>query len=309
MRVDDILLLRYVDGTLSPEEAHELERTMRDDATIAEQVKRLNASTVAYEKAFSAQALAPLPQHLADTVSALSERALRSNHMPGQASSTSRQDAPLANPHYGVHKLPPKRPWFRAPSGWTGFLATFCTGAIACALVLYVTGFKGKGNLDAPIPTAPSALTSVSIAMPQWVKAAAGYQQLFERQTVSDYQLTDARKAKALNAIRTQDQLPLLLPDLTAAGLDLKAILRLSYHGEPLIQIVYLPKSGAPIALCVMKAKQPDGNHTTQYKRLSVENMDVVTWQKAGLQYALIAAPGRDDLDVLAKDVASRPAA
>jgi hypothetical protein len=74
---------------------------------------------------------------------------------------------------------------------------------------------------------------------------------------------------------------------------------RLRFKDKPLVQIVYLPQQGAPIALCVMKEGKPD---TTIAER-RVESMNVVTWRHADLSYALIGKPEGTDLPALAKRI------
>jgi len=84
------------------------------------------------------------------------------------------------------------------------------------------------------------------------------------------------------------------------AGFTFKAVDRLRYDGKPLVQIVYLPEHGAPVALCVMRENRPDEAAAER----TVEHMDVVTWRSAGLRYALIGRPGDADLALLARRIA-----
>jgi hypothetical protein len=88
---------------------------------------------------------------------------------------------------------------------------------------------------------------------------------------------------------------------LSAAGLTFKRVQRLRFNNKPLVQIVYLPKEGAPIALCVMKEVKPDAAVADQ----KVASMTVVTWRQAELGYALIGQPQGVDLTALGKQISS----
>jgi hypothetical protein len=54
------------------------------------------------------------------------------------------------------------------------------------------------------------------------------------------------------------------------------------------------------VALCVMKDERPD----TALARQQVGSMEVVTWRRASVTYALIAAPGDTDLGAIGKRIA-----
>lgn len=81
---------------------------------------------------------------------------------------------------------------------------------------------------------------------------------------------------------------------------------RLRFNNKALIQLVYLPANGAPVALCVMKEPKPDQTIAQQ----SVAQMNVVTWRQSELGYALIGEPEQGvDLNAIARLVADRSAA
>ncbi len=95
------------------------------------------------------------------------------------------------------------------------------------------------------------------------------------------------------------------IPDLRAAGLTFKRVQRLRFEGRPLVQIVYLPEHGAPIALCVMKEAKPDQAIASR----SIAQMDVVNWRQSTLAYALIGQPGDADLALIAQRISAPGAA
>jgi hypothetical protein len=134
-----------------------------------------------------------------------------------------------------------------------------------------------------------------------WITAAASYQQLYSRETLANVDSNPDLSIKTVNEIRQDDGLALRIPDLSAAGLTFKRVQRLRFNNKPLVQIVYLPEKGAPIALCVMKEVKPDAAVTDQ----RVASMTVVTWRQAELGYALIGQPEGVDLTALGKQISS----
>jgi anti-sigma factor RsiW len=105
--------------------------------------------------------------------------------------------------------------------------------------------------------------------------------------------------ALTVDEIQHQDGLNVRIPDLSAAGLTFKRVQRLRYDDKPLVQIVYLPQQGGPIALCVMKEAKPDAALAEH----RIDSMNVVTWRHADLSYALIGKPEGTDLSALAKHI------
>ncbi|MEX3823665.1 anti-sigma factor, partial [Paraburkholderia sp. BR14262] len=95
--------------------------------------------------------------------------------------------------------------------------------------------------------------------------------------------------------------LALRVPDLSSAGLTFKSVQRLRFHDKPLVQIVYLPRSGPPIALCVMKDARPDEAVASR----TVDSMGVTTWRQNELTYALIGQAGDVDLAALGKRISN----
>ncbi|WP_168663445.1 hypothetical protein [Paraburkholderia sp. SG-MS1] len=170
----------------------------------------------------------------------------------------------------------------------------FVAGAFCSGIVLRVAPSAMPGAAGA----AGSQVAANGVS--PWVRAAAGYQQLYSRDTVALGAPAADVSARIVADIRAQDGLELRVPDLSAMGLTFKRVQRLRFNDKPLVQIVYLPKEGPPVALCVMKDAKPDAGLAQQ----RVERMDVVTWRQAELSYALIAEPGAADLHAIGKQIA-----
>ena len=147
-----------------------------------------------------------------------------------------------------------------------------------------------------------SGAAMASSGLSPWITAAVGYQQLYTRDTLAYADDNPAATSKIVDDIRREDQLALRIPDLSSAGLTFKSVRRLHFNNKPLVQIVYLPETGPPIALCVMKGMKSDQAVAAQV----VDTMHVVTWRQAELSYALIGKTESVDLDALGKRISNR---
>lgn len=133
-----------------------------------------------------------------------------------------------------------------------------------------------------------------------WVKAASDYQDLYVRETVAPVNEERAVTMRVLAGIQHRDGMPVRVPDLRNAGLVFKRVQRLSYRSEPLIQMVYLPTRGEPVALCAMEDARPDEGVRTR----KVGDLNVATWRRDNLAYALLGKGVEGDLKRVAQEIA-----
>jgi anti-sigma factor RsiW len=118
-----------------------------------------------------------------------------------------------------------------------------------------------------------------------WVRAIANYHALYVRETVDQQADAPSRLHELLAGFDEHQRAALYVPDLRAAGLQFKRVQRLGFGGTPLIQMVFLPASGRPAALCILPVPQPDSAPTTQ----RLEGLSVASWARSGLAYVLVA--------------------
>ncbi|EMN1927233.1 zf-HC2 domain-containing protein [Burkholderia ambifaria] len=283
MKMDDILLMAYVDGELTSHEREEVDRAIDTSADIARRVALFEASVLPYQYAFQRQEWPPLPQSLISKVAEIA-RAYAGPSTPSAAGGVRRKDAPASRPDAHALSSAPVRSRIRAMVPWLA--AAFVAGAFCCGAVLHF----------APRDALMTARTQIS----PWIMAAVNYQRLYTRDTVAFDSSNLAAAAHMVENIRRDDGLRIRIPDLRSVGLTFKRIQRLNFNHKPLVQIVYLPEKGLPVALCVMKDERPD----TALARQQVGSMEVVTWRRASVSYALIAAPGDTDLGAIGKRIA-----
>ncbi|CAB3775784.1 hypothetical protein LMG28614_00084 [Paraburkholderia ultramafica] len=291
MKIDDASLLAYVDGELSTDECAQVEKAIRESDEIALRVSMLRASQLSYMEAFDQQSLPPVPESLSRSVDELIRQHLSgaSAQRAADVADSSVDGAAGQYPGDNVHRLKPRARSLPRLT-WPKLAVAFVAGAFCCGLALYLvpqmTGGRG-GFITA----------SNDSRMAPWIKAAAGYQQLYSRDTIAQLQPDLRVTASTVADIRNIDNLAVQIPDLRSQGLTFKRVQRLRFHDKPLVQIVYLPEQGKPVALCVLQEVKADAAPSTA----SVGGMAVVAWRRGQLGYALIGEPGAVDLDALGK--------
>lgn len=290
MKIDDATLLAYVDGGLSWRECVSVEKAMGESAKIARRVSRLRSSQLPYSDAFR-QSLPALPESLSRSV----DEAIRQyrevdfSRLAGQRSVGALPGARRRRPATRVPVLArlPLLVAFRKLS-WPTFAVAFGAGVLCGGLTLQFMGSGGMG-----------IVASGDADMAPWIRTAAGYQQLYSRETIALVQPDTSVTAATIARIREVDGLALQIPDLRRDGLTFERVQRLRFHDKPLEQIVYLPPNGPPVALCVLKEARDDVLPSSG----RVDGMTVVSWRRGRLGYALIGEPGGVDLDELGRRI------
>ncbi|QIE27323.1 hypothetical protein SBC1_52410 (plasmid) [Caballeronia sp. SBC1] len=285
MKTDDLMLMAYVDGELALGESLQVEEHIRASSEAAELVALLQASRLDYKQAFDAQKLPPVPDSLTRKIEAMA-RAHGTESAASDANDPSLR-APVAGPVRSRLRTVPT--WFAAACVAGAFVGGvfFRPGTFP----LLSTSMPGSGNS-----------TTANAGLSPWVTAAVGYQQLYTRDTLAYADENPAATSKIVDDIRRDDKLALRIPNLSSAGLTFKSVRRLQFNNKPLVQIVYLPEKGPPIALCVMKGVKADQAVASRL----VDTMHVVTWRQAELSYALIGKTEGVDLDALGKRISNR---
>jgi anti-sigma factor RsiW len=316
MKIDDILLLSYVDGALSADQKQQVEEGIGSSAELAERVALLRASRLPYQHAFAHQKLPEVPDSLVALVGRLAQGGAG---VQADARSDAEEDS---EQHEGSNQetkftyKPHATHWGQGPGGVLGKPSVAAPAAAAARrsfriapawlAVAFVAGAFCWGvgfrlTADSRQPALSSmAFQTVPAGTSPWVLAAAGYQQLYAHETLAEIQPDMAQSARTVDEIRREDGLDVHVPDLSSVGLQFKRVQRLSFHGKPLVQIVYLPAKGAPVALCVIRDKKPDVAVAQQ----DIEDMSVLTWRRGELGYALIGKRDNTSLPDLGRMLA-----
>jgi anti-sigma factor RsiW len=136
-----------------------------------------------------------------------------------------------------------------------------------------------------------------------WVDAIATYQALYVRATVDQAADSSTRAQQVLREFGSGiagGRGSVSVPDLNDAGLAFKRIQRLGYGDAPLLQMVYMPTEGKPMALCVL----PLNKGSAPIRMQHIEGLAVASWQKDGLAYVLTADMPQAKAELLARKIA-----
>jgi len=155
-------------------------------------------------------------------------------------------------------------------------------GVLCCAIAVHLLS--------------PTALPQAAAAqVSPWIEAVADYQQLYSRATLANVTEDPALSARVINDLRANDGIAVVVPDLRSAALTFKRVQRLSFHGRPVVQMVYLPEHGEPIALCVTPDARPDETPRAQ----QLGEMSSVAWRRNNLGFVVLSkGPARALLDL-----------
>ncbi|MET0383955.1 MAG: anti-sigma factor [Burkholderiaceae bacterium] len=261
MNVDDTLLMAYVDDDLPAGRRAEVEKDLFNSAEMADRLAVMRASVQPYKAAFDHQALPLVPPDLKQRIEELAARSA----FPSEPAAPAR------------HRV--SRPWLAA---------AFVAGAFISGVAVKLSAGQQPGF--AP-PT----------AAPPWIGAVATYQNLYSRRTLMNVTDDPNATARIVRELRDVDGFAVKIPDLGAQGLAFKRIQRLQFKDRALVQIVYLPQRGEPVALCIVQdARQDEAMHAQK-----LGDMNTVAWRRGRSAFALLSKDEGLDLADLARRISS----
>ena len=162
------------------------------------------------------------------------------------------------------------------------FVAAFAAGVVCCALSWTLLS-----------TWQPLALTARGVA--PWIQAVADYQQLYSRETLADVTEDPQLSERIIGELRVVDGMTVRVPDLRSAGLTFKRVQRLSFHRQPVVQMVYLPEHGDPIAVCITRDVRADEDPHVQ----QIDELSTVSWRRGKVGYLLLGkAPAQSMLEL-----------
>jgi anti-sigma factor RsiW len=253
MSLDEITLLAYADGELPAERRAEVEAALAANEELAHSVQALRASRLPYQAAFEQEPVAPVPEALRARIEALSAVAVASQ---GLAVAGSRGASPRGPDLGGM---------------WRIALATLALGA--------AIGYWSAR------PAAPSA--------EPWVRMVSSYHAMYARETVLDGGVGTAQIEALKLRLKREHGLALKVPDLAGDGLRFVRAQQLQFDGRMVIQLVYLPAQGLPVALCLTPATaQPE-------RSVVLDGQHALAWHAAGWAYVLVGQAPAAELERL----------
>jgi len=229
-------------------------------------------------------------ENVIDSSLAMGIHATETTHPAGITDKLLELDAPGPPP-------PPARSSLRLV--WIWVVLAFAAGSVCYNVTLHLAQELMPKIKPVSAPVAPLASTAQPASARPWIETVTDYQKLYARETLSGLGPSPKRFGPAINAFRGPEGWAIQAPDFRAAGFIFKGMQRLSFNGQPLIQLMYLPKSGPPVSLYVIKESHPD--ETALQKRVGILN--IISWRRNNLRYALIGEPENVDLATLGKPI------
>ena len=294
MSPDPEALLAYVDGELPPQRRAAVEAAIAADPALAAMTAHLQASRLPYFQAFAQQAAVPVPPTLTAHVDALlappgaAPAPVFLGALAGSAASAAKVAASgglsgaSAVAGHGPAAAPDRRGAGPSSLWWTG-------------LGMLLSLFAGLAAATWLQPSAPP------LADP-WVRKVASYHAMYARETVQDGESagqisTQALPTQALLRRLQQQGLSLRIPDLSGQGLQFVRAQQLQFEGRPVLQLVYLPRRGLPVAVCLMPA-------TAQAEQaVQVDGQHALTWFANGWAYVLIGSLPAPDMQQIRRSL------
>lgn len=327
MSPDPEALLAYVDGELPPQRRAAVEAAIAADPALAAMAAHLQASRLPYFQAFAQQAAVPVPPTLTAHVDALLAppgAAPAPAFLGALAGSAASAAAALAATVAAAASL--------ASLASAASVASVASAATVAATVAASGGLSGASAVAGHGPAAapdrrgagPSSLWWTGLGMllslfaglaaatwlqpsapplaDPWVRKVASYHAMYARETVQDGESagqisTQALPTQALLRRLQQQGLSLRIPDLSGQGLQFVRAQQLQFEGRPVLQLVYLPRRGLPVAVCLMPA-------TAQAEQaVQVDGQHALTWFANGWAYVLIGSLPAPDMQQIRRSL------
>lgn len=249
-------LMAYVDGHLSADRRQIVERVAETDPETANALRLLQVSRLPYQSAFAQEALPPVPQSLRRRVDDLVQVVEANNAL----AMVGRGTMPGGQAHL--------TPWILIA------IALVITSAIVLGPALV----RGNGPSD---PIAP------------WIQRAASYHTMYARETVLDGEGGAEQVAALRRRLKDAHGIELGIPDFSTEGMRFVRAQQLQFEGRMVLQLVYLPEKGLPVALCLTPGP-PHNSH-----QFNIDGLEAMVWHMNGWDYALIGDTRQETLKAL----------
>lgn len=174
---------------------------------------------------------------------------------------------------------------YQPPAPRPAFLSRYAPLAASIA-VFFVVGLLAGQHVFPPSAPKPTQWAV-------WVDRIASYQALYTRDTLPMGNPPLARKTGQMQRVSKFLEAPITAPDLAELDADYKYAKIFAIGGQPLAQIAYLPKTGAPFSLCLMKTDKPD--HEPKFS--TAHGLNVASWRRNGIAYVYVGKTPRAVMD------------
>jgi anti-sigma factor RsiW len=249
-RVDDVMLMAYVDGEVDAATARQIEHAIAADPTLSARARMFRDSAAMLRGAYSDALHEKIPDRLIN--------ALR----------------PLAKPN-NVATFQTRRP-ARQIVGW----------AMAASLAALVIGASGTYWYVAAGREPQASLQLASAE--RWLDHVSGFYDVYDAALKKEDRLLVDFKADDIpeltNWFSARLNRPLAIPDLSAQGFQPQGGRLLIINGKPAAQFLYLSDAGELVGLAIATSS----NEYQPARTVHRQNVNIVHWRNAGYAYAFV---------------------
>lgn len=263
-RIDDVMLMAYVDGEVDATTARQLEQAIGADPGLAARAKMFRESASLLRGAYSEAVHEEVPQRLVDALAPLASR---------------EKD--------NVVKLGARRP-MRQIVGW----------AMAASLAALVVGSGGTYWYVSGNPLLPDGMQMVS--SDRWLDHVSSFYDVYNTELKKDDRLLVDFKADDIPELASwfsaRLNRPLSVPDLSAQGFHPQGGRLLIINGKPAAQFLYQSDAGELVGLAIASS----GGSYQPARTAQRRNVNIVHWRNNGYAYAFMGTIELPRLEKLA---------
>jgi anti-sigma factor RsiW len=249
-RVDDVMLMAYVDGEVDATTARQIEHAIATDPELAARAKMFRESAALLRGAYAEAMHEEVPQRLATALE------------------------PLVKKKDNLVALP-RRP-SRQIIGW----------AVAASFAALVIGAGGSYWY---ITSNPTLTGNVQVASSErWLDHVSGFYDVYNAELKKDDRLLVDFKADDLpqlaNWFSARLNRPLSVPDLSSLGFKPQGGRLLIINGKPAAQFLYRSEAGEVVGLAIAS----EAGEYQPARTARRHNVNIVHWRNNGYAYAFM---------------------
>lgn len=278
-RVDDVMLMAYVDGEIDAETAREIEAALAGDPVLAARVQYLRSSAMMARGAFAEVLHEPIPERLITALGGSTAAAAEhSQTSPDKADNV----VPLRAP---ARRWAPRR----AALGW----------AAAASIAALAVGY-GVGEMR-PQTTELAGLQNASSQ--RWLDNVAAYYHVYQNslqnkdKLLVDFTASDVPELEKWFGAKLNRKLE--VPNLTSKGLTTQGGRLVIINDKPAAQFLYSSDKGELVELVIAFTDLP--YQPEQIARKG--DVNIVSWRDNGYAYAFAGTMDPSRLQAIADSV------
>ncbi|MFM8679557.1 MAG: anti-sigma factor family protein [Alphaproteobacteria bacterium] len=258
-RIDDVMLMAYVDGEVDAETAREIEASIAADPAMGRRVAMFRQTATMARGAFGEVMYEPVPERLLRTLG-------------GASATTPATVAP-------ARQRAERSGYLWRNAGWA---AAAAIGAIALLNAATQQGFVPFA------PRAPIQEAAATIDSERWIDNLAAWYRVHRASFEKDRRLLVDIGAENIDELEkwvgAKLQREIAVPDLSSFGYRQQGGRLLLIGRRPAAQFFYAAENGELVQLVVGFTDQPDRGGRLDQR----EDVNIVSWREKGYAYAFI---------------------